>query len=130
MPRQEHGLRAGEFREKETPFFIVTTSCAKLDPVARKQVRSHVMRGKNRKQPRPHGSVALRSWVNDCQDSEIRQEARGINPSIPPRVGNEMTHIPFADEMQPYMLELAFKCTRPRFFVSSRPTHTLQGSPS
>lgn len=64
------------------------------------------MRGKNRKQRQPHDGTAPGSWING-------REEKAISWKIPPRVGNDMTHIPFAEQMQPYMLELTFKCMCP-----------------
>lgn len=109
MPRRQSSARAAE--PQTSPFFIVTTCPSKLDPTARKQIRSHVMRGKNRKQRKPHDGAALGSWING-------REQKAISWKIPPRVGNDMTHIAFVGEMQPYMIELTFKCMCPtsRFF--------------
>jgi hypothetical protein len=104
MPRRQTATRAAE--PPKAPFLIVTTCSAKLDPAARKQVRSHVMRGKNRKQRQPQDGAAPGSWING-------RDQEAISWTIPPRVGNDMTHIPFAEKMEPYMAELAFRCMCP-----------------
>ncbi|KXX77080.1 hypothetical protein MMYC01_206332 [Madurella mycetomatis] len=91
-----------------SPFIILTPSQAKLDPAIRKQVRSYVMRGKNRKSHSLHDKVAVGSWINGRQGLELGQPT-AADQGIPRRVGNDMTHIPFADEMKPYMQDLAFK---------------------
>ncbi len=111
MPGRQPGASAADSVEPKAPFLIVTTSSARLDPAVRKQVRSYVMRGKNRKKHKPHDNAALGSWINGSQDiAPDSDPARAAIQAIPPRVGNDLTHITFADEMQPDMLELVFKC--------------------
>lgn len=95
-----------------SPFIILTPSQVQLDPATRKQVRSYVMRGKNRKSHSLRDNVALGSWINGRQGLEQSQQTTA-NQGIPRRVGNDMTHIPFAYDMKPYMQDLAFKCLSP-----------------
>ncbi len=95
------------------PFLILAPSSGKLDVSTRKQVRSHVMRGKNRKQPKPRANAVLSSWINDDTSAVAPSHSEGtIVQFIPPRVGHDLTHIPFVDELQPHTLDLIFKCAR------------------
>lgn len=87
-----------------TPLFIVNSS-AKIDPASRKQIRSHVMRGKNRKRASQKDKPLIRSWINDCQVADYSPNSI----SIPPRVGNDLSHIAFITPLAPYMQELMFQ---------------------
>lgn len=112
MPRRQAATGAPGAEPRNVPFIVVTTSSAKLDPATRKQVRSYVMRGKNRKRPKAlPSSAALGSWINGPPDADSHPDAQTASPqTIPPRVGHDMTHISFADDMKPYMLESTYRC--------------------
>ncbi|KAK0670032.1 hypothetical protein QBC41DRAFT_98710 [Cercophora samala] len=97
-PRKNHSPNS------ETPLFIINTS-AKIDPASRKQIRSHVMRGKNRKRASPRDKSLIRSWINDRQVADYSP----LSTSIPPRVGNDLSHIAFITPLEPYMQELMFQ---------------------
>jgi hypothetical protein len=99
-------------------FIIVTTSSAKVDPATRKRLRSHVMRGKNRKAAPGHNGAEIGSWINgrDHPDASLkRAPAESTRIYLP--LGGILTHVHFADEMTPYMRELTFQCMYlfPRF---------------
>ncbi|KAK0741795.1 hypothetical protein B0T21DRAFT_345677 [Apiosordaria backusii] len=97
-PRKQHTPNSN------TPLFIVNSS-AKIDPASRKQIRSHVMRGKNRKRVDLSTKPSFRSWINDCQVSDYLP----LPQSIPPRVGNDLSHIAFIIPLKPYMQDLMFQ---------------------
>jgi len=120
--------------------FIVTTSAAKPDEASRKFIRSHVMRGKNRRKRNQVVRHTLPgSWINDME-RPVEQAAsppgqledlqlalasvtsRGISLplSIPPRVGAEFSLLRFADEMKPHRVELVVKC------MHHPPIHAMQ----
>jgi len=110
------------------PFLILAPSSGKLDAPTRKQLRSHVMRGKNRKHPKPRGTALLDSWINDDRsDVAERSPKCALAQSIPPRVGHDLTHIPFVDELNPQTLDLIFKCASTRPLVP--PPRILYPSP-
>ncbi|KAK4166281.1 hypothetical protein QBC43DRAFT_233681 [Cladorrhinum sp. PSN259] len=93
------------------PFIIITTPSAKIDPAARKQIRSHVMRGKNRKRVDPSRNTTLGSWINHgCQvplSREVAVETAAlIHSSIPGRLGTDISHIQLVDEVDPYRAKL------------------------
>lgn len=97
-------VQSGDF-----PFILVTTPAAKLDPVARRQLRSHVMKGKNKKKVKMSGSSVLGSWINDQQHDSLGLSRVASSP-IFPRVGTVMSHIPFVEDMNPNKWELIYKC--------------------
>ncbi|KAK4228103.1 hypothetical protein QBC38DRAFT_476161 [Podospora fimiseda] len=89
-------------KTQDNPFIIITTPSTKIDAVARKQIRSHVMLGKNRKRDDPKRNVTLGSWINDSQI--FSPTATPI--SIPNRVGTDFSHIPLAEILDPYRAKL------------------------
>jgi hypothetical protein len=94
---------------ERAPFIIVATSSNKVDPATRKKIRSHVMRGKNRKQPQPRDAAALGSWINGPDHVDLSGQ-RDVESKIPRSMGHDLTHITFAVKLQPDMVELTFKC--------------------
>ncbi|KAK4182578.1 hypothetical protein QBC35DRAFT_395685 [Podospora australis] len=110
-PKSNSG-EAGPSKPASNPFIIVDTT-AKIDPAARKQIRSHVMRGKNRKR---HGvdreKVAPGSWIGN-QPGGAPPDSQAVvelpNLRIPRRVGNDMSHLQFIETMDPYMVDLTFQ---------------------
>ncbi|KAK3684052.1 putative necrosis-inducing factor-domain-containing protein [Podospora appendiculata] len=92
---------------------MVTPSSAKVDQALRKQIRSYVMRGRNRKRLLDK-DVKMGSWVNDqAQHSQNSESMLGLRADarqgVPITVGTDMALIPFAEYMKPYMLELVFQ---------------------
>lgn len=88
--------------------FIITTPSAKIDPAARKQIRSHVMRGKNRKRVDPRRNVTLGSWINDCQAPPAAPVKMPDQMVIPRRVGTEISHFQLVDVVDPHRTQLVF----------------------
>lgn len=92
--------------------FIINSPSNKLDPNARRLVRSHVMQGKNRRH-RAADLPRLKSWIN--QESSQQPQ---LNPSAVPdvyfpllfQIGSDLPVTQFACEMPPYALDLVFKC--------------------
>lgn len=89
--------------------FIVNTSIGKANTASRKVIRSHVMRAKNKRMPKA-SPPRPGTWIN----SEIDHEARRTQAQIPkPRfefAGTGLSTTRFADDMQPYMMDLVYKC--------------------
>ncbi|KAH7144194.1 hypothetical protein B0J13DRAFT_622758 [Dactylonectria estremocensis] len=81
--------------------FIVTTPATQSLEGKRNLIRSHVMRGKNRKKllPRPP------SWINNGQICNLVDMDRVNCQPIPPKVGNEFSFASFSTEISPHMLE-------------------------
>ena len=85
--------------------FIVSSDANKVDPVTRKLIRSHVMRGKKTKKPRAQvqtrkplaALVKLQDVVETCA------------AVIPGRVGSDVSFVDFADEVEPSLLLNMFK---------------------
>ncbi|KUJ15199.1 uncharacterized protein LY89DRAFT_106229 [Mollisia scopiformis] len=92
--------------------FIVSTSSDRTNSAARRLIRSHVMRGKNRRKS-PSSSMKTGAWLNSgtCSDEELVSAQRECILSGPGLgfFGSGLRLIPFADDMQPYMLDLVFK---------------------
>ncbi|KAK4101122.1 hypothetical protein N658DRAFT_524308 [Parathielavia hyrcaniae] len=108
MPHQRSGNRTAV--SENAPFIIVTTTSAKPDPAIRKQIRSHVMRGKNRKQRPPHDASQLGSWINGpVHLHPVGQRDVGPEAQVPRPLGNDLTRVNFAVEMQPCMIDLCAK---------------------
>jgi hypothetical protein len=87
--------------------FIVNDAAGKPDAAARKLIRSHVMRGKNRTKPLGI-SVNTGSWIK-CSESHEHDRSR-LSSLSRQFSGTGLSLIKFPDETQPYMLDLAFKC--------------------
>jgi len=90
------------------PFIMITTPSAKIDAAARRQIRSHVMRGKNRKRVDPERNVALGSWINGCQAPRAAPVKMPDRVVIPRRVGTEISHFQLVDAVDPHRTELVF----------------------
>ncbi len=116
--------------------FIVTTARGKPDLADRKKIRSHVMRGKNR---RVRGPKELRvgSWFSTCQEYgdlellSLKSQSAGFSTRAgagegmangvaatsflsltpePSRAGSGLSFFRFASEANPHMLEHIFNC--------------------
>ncbi|KAL1860409.1 hypothetical protein VTK73DRAFT_7355 [Phialemonium thermophilum] len=84
--------------------FISYTPQGPSDPDARKTIRSHVMRGKNRRRPRPR----MASWMSGELQRRPRPETTSaVQAALPmPRhVGSVLSFTTFPDDMEPYMLQ-------------------------
>jgi hypothetical protein len=103
-------------------FIAVTPSARpKPDAASMKHVRSHVMRGRNRRKLVEKPELAkLLSWINGHHPRENKssnpQPVSGHDSQldtlpVPRRVGIDLSHLPFAEEMKPYMAESVFTCT-------------------
>ncbi|KAK4120924.1 hypothetical protein N657DRAFT_692803 [Parathielavia appendiculata] len=104
MPSQQSGTRTAV--PGEAPFIIVTTSSAKPDAEIRRQIRSHVMRGKNRKHRRRRDADSLGSWINGPDHLHAGGQ-KAVGAKVPRPLGNDLTQVKFAVQMQPYMVDLA-----------------------
>ncbi|KAK0707109.1 hypothetical protein B0T26DRAFT_756497 [Lasiosphaeria miniovina] len=93
------------------PFIIVTEPSAKLDAASRKYIRSHVMRGKNRKRRSPHENLSLGPWIkNEKTDPDDSSLTSQTSPSpVPTRIGNDFATFPFVVDMTPYMRKLIYQ---------------------
>ena len=106
--------------------FIVSTSLDKPDAAARKLIRRHVMRGKNRRNERIPGlclvggrplllpgsghSAAEERTVKAPEEND---EHRNRPPLARPQrqlTGSDFALTRFADPVEPYMLELVLGC--------------------
>jgi hypothetical protein len=93
--------------------FIVSSSLDKPDPNVRQVIRSHVMRGKNRRK-RASDFPKLRSWINQETSQHPQLESAAVPAPyfpLPLQMGSDLTltHT-IAYDMQPYELDLVFKC--------------------
>lgn len=93
--------------------FIISTSLDKPDATARKSIRSHVMRGKNRrKQP---AKLKPGSWINregarDKSESEDAERRLAVSLAPPRPLCSDLQTIHYREQMQPYMYCHIFKC--------------------
>lgn len=105
-------------RQPSTPFIFVTSANAKPDAASRRSIRSHVMRGKNRKIPSDKPGVRLGSWINSGAGTGAVTTVLlpSAEPSHVPRsMGSDLKCLSFAEELTSPMRDLVFRCTsRPR----------------
>lgn len=102
----------GAARQPSTPFLFVTSANAKPDAASRRSIRSHVMRGKNRKRPSDKPGVRLGSWINSGAATGTTVLVPGAEPSHVPRsMGSDLTCLSFAEELTSPMRDLVFQCT-------------------
>ncbi|KAK0704876.1 hypothetical protein B0H67DRAFT_603885 [Lasiosphaeris hirsuta] len=78
---------------------------AKPDPEARKYIRSHVMRGKNRKRASRKEDLPVGSWINN---QEAQVTPHGTMSDIPRSLAPDVALINYATEIKPQMMELVF----------------------
>lgn len=110
--------------------FIVSTSLERPDAEARKLIRSHVMRGKNRWTKASHKHRSLGSWINGdhdptCEelqhlrdtsnpDSLVPYTARHNHNPDPQVVMSVLSTVQFADGLaHPEHMPLFYKCMWP-----------------
>lgn len=95
--------------------FIVSTGLEKVDPLTRRTIRSHVMRGKNtRKSGR---ATPQRRLIQDGGAGESQSEGREVvgteqEPWIltsPEIVSTQLAIFGGVDEMKPYMMNLLYQ---------------------
>lgn len=89
----------------DTSPFIVTTPTNQSVENGRKFIRSHAMRGKNRKRPPPRPA----SWINGTylgSESSLKENQL----SVPARVGHEFSCIACPPELSPALLDIIWKC--------------------
>ncbi len=99
------------------PFIVITPSSAnhKLDPESRRYIRSHVMRGKNRKRPAVPAATDAEAdgvqWTNDSDHSATDIQAAVSLPSPARRVANgSMSLLHLAGDVTPRMQQLVYQC--------------------
>lgn len=100
-------------QKKNELAFIVSSSLDKPDPNARQTIRSHVMRGKNRRK-RASDFPKLRSWINQetSQDPQLESAAVPVPYfPLPMQMGSDLALTQtIAYDMPPDELDLVFKC--------------------
>lgn len=101
----EQTLRPSIIEQKHELVFIVSGSKGKPGLNARHLIRSHVMRGKNRRKGAADKQPRLGSWIN----RESSQPA-GLYLPVPLHIGSALPLTQFAYTMPPYALDLIFKC--------------------
>jgi hypothetical protein len=100
----------GESGRGEVNHFIISTSHEKLSPAARKLIRSHVMRGKNRRKI-AGSEVKFGTWINSGpEELEAAQECNELSYPRRDISGSGLSTLPYADLMQPYMYDLILIC--------------------
>ena len=89
------------------PFIVITSAAGSQQPDAatRRYIRSHVMRGKNRKRPR-HESSPAGSWIN----GQLPTEPHPAIPKVPRCLGTDVAFLQYAEDLSPAMQELVFQC--------------------
>ncbi|KAH7420239.1 hypothetical protein BKA64DRAFT_562825 [Cadophora sp. MPI-SDFR-AT-0126] len=80
--------------------FIVSSNVEKADPVTRKLIRSHVMRGKKTKKPHQH-TLAQKPLACPIKLQDVVETCAA---AIPGRVGSDLSFVVFADEVEPSLL--------------------------
>ncbi|KAK1830696.1 hypothetical protein QBC39DRAFT_101456 [Podospora conica] len=99
----------GAAKQPSSPFIFVTSTNAKPDAASRKSIRSHVMRGKNRKRPSDEAGVQLGSWING-NATGVASVDPSVKPSDVPRsMGSDLKCFPFVEDLTAPMLDLVFQ---------------------
>lgn len=114
LPSKERQTGSVPAAKKTCYPIIIGTTSGKPDEAARKVIRSQVMRGKNRTKPLSN-AVTRGAWIHRCsavRDNHIHVPSPSLEFS-----GTGLSMVTFADKMQPYMLDLVFKCKQ--FFPRS-----------
>jgi hypothetical protein len=106
---KEHQAHVAALVDKTCDVIFVSNNSGKPNAAVRKLIRSQVMRGKNRTKPL---SFPMRrgGWIN--QHAASRNCNVEIHKPSLEFSGTGLSLVPFANEMQPYMLDLVFKCRR------------------
>ncbi|KAI2611908.1 hypothetical protein GGR54DRAFT_334491 [Hypoxylon sp. NC1633] len=90
--------------ENELPFINITPTKQSAGE-KRKVIRSHVMRGKNRKKPPPRPL----SWIDSCQAGNVINNSKDNYTSIPGKIGGEFSLTPFSAEINSGMIDTMLK---------------------
>ena len=87
--------------------FIITTTPQRPGGEDRKTIRSHVMKGKNRRKRLQE----LPSWIN-LADGTSGDNQRKSTPAapIPSKIGSDLSLLRFPEDMKQYMMEDVIKC--------------------
>jgi hypothetical protein len=87
--------------------FIISTTSGKPNAAARRLIRSHVMVGKNRTK-----SLGIAIKLDPWSDEHVAKQPNHVQIPDPHLdiSGAGLSVMTFADEMQPYMLDLVFQC--------------------
>jgi len=102
--------------------FIVNTSLDKPDAATQRLIRSHVMRGKNRRNKRipglfiTDGRTHERREASEAGSSNAAAASSRLGP-LTRLAGSNFALTRFASDMEPYMLDLVFKCMPDRLQV-------------
>ncbi|KAG9232231.1 hypothetical protein BJ875DRAFT_486285 [Amylocarpus encephaloides] len=98
--------------------FIVSSNIEKVDPVTRKLIRSHVMRGKKqngvRQEKKKQRTTLATSadWRAPPKEEEIIEVIKLFAPMVPGRVGSDLSLVEFAADINPaILLNMAKVCT-------------------
>ncbi|KAF4953423.1 hypothetical protein FSARC_12392 [Fusarium sarcochroum] len=86
------------------PFIVVTPSAPSLES-SRKTIRSHVMRGKNRKKPPPRPAP----WINKNNKATSRTHFDNHILPITPKVGGDFSFTAAPVELGPQILTIIWK---------------------
>jgi hypothetical protein len=106
-PLKEPHKEMTALTEKKCSPFIVSTTSGKPDAATRRLIRSHVMAGKNRAKAQGV-SISLNSRSNGSTADQF-DYVHNPKPSLDIS-GAGLSVVNFADDMQPYMLDLVFQC--------------------
>lgn len=92
-----------------TMLFIVSSNTEKVDPPTRKQIRSHVMRGKKQKRIRRDNEPRLNSRQSTARRFQHDPIKTGevlemYTPLVPSRVGSDISFLELADEVEPKLV--------------------------
>ncbi|KAK0740325.1 hypothetical protein B0T18DRAFT_207136 [Schizothecium vesticola] len=97
----------GAAKQPSSPFIFITSTNAKPDAASRRSIRSHVMRGKNRKRPSDKTGVQLGSWINNTGSTSLAPSADLGH--VPKSMGCDLKCFPFVQELTSPMLDLVFQ---------------------
>ncbi|KAK3344259.1 hypothetical protein B0T25DRAFT_463449 [Lasiosphaeria hispida] len=101
-----HGDKPSIRRPTNDPFIVMTSGSVKPDSEARKYIRSHVMRGKNRKRVSRKENFPIGSWINNQEGQEA---PRHTISDIPRSLAPDVALVNYAADIKPEMMELVFK---------------------
>lgn len=98
--------------------FISASTAEKADPATRKLIRSHVMRGRKRKngvRNKDQGKVNLQITAARPKAMQVKLEEvlQGYTPLVPNRIGSDFSFIDFPDEIEP---SIVFNITHSSWF--------------
>jgi hypothetical protein len=97
-------MQSTSLPSNEALFIVITPSAPSIEP-NRKTIRSHVMRGKNRKKHPPRPAP----WINKDYVSTSPTRFGNHVLSIPPRVGGDFSFTAAPGELGPQFLTIIWK---------------------